>query len=80
MSTRRNRVSSRRNRTERARRQAADLAPDIRGIWEAGITSPKGIAAALTRLGMPTPGSLSAWRPAQVDWVLLQLRWTSTSQ
>jgi hypothetical protein len=72
---RRNRLSSRRNRTERSRRHAADLAPTIEVLWEAGVTSPVGIAAELTRLGIPTPAGSSEWRAAQVTWVLLQLRW-----
>jgi hypothetical protein len=69
------RALSRRNRSERARRYAADLAPRIKVIQEAGITSLEGIAAELTRLGVPIAPGLSTWRPAQVAWVLHQLRW-----
>jgi hypothetical protein len=75
MTTRPIRAFSRRNRTERARRYAADLAPAIKGIQEAGITSLGGIAAELTRLGIPVAAGSSEWRPAQVAWVLHQLRW-----
>jgi hypothetical protein len=75
MTTRPIRAFSRRNRTERARRYAADLAPSIKGIQEAGITSLGGIAAELTRLGIPVAAGSIEWRPAQVAWVLHQLRW-----
>jgi S1-C subfamily serine protease len=75
MTTRPIRVFSRRNRTERARRYAADVAPTIKGIQEAGITSLEGIAAELTRLGIAVAAGSSEWRPAQVAWVLHQLRW-----
>jgi hypothetical protein len=69
------RAFSRRNRTERSRRHVADLAPIIKAIQEAGITSLGGIAAELTRLGIPIAAGSSEWRPAQVAWVLHQLRW-----
>ena len=75
MTTRPIRAFSRRNRTERARRYAADLAPSIKSIQEAGITSLEGIAAELTRLGISVAPGSSDWRPAQVAWVLHQLRW-----
>jgi hypothetical protein len=75
MTTRPIQAFSRRNRTERARRFAADLAPTIKGIQETGITSLGGIAAELTRLGIPLAPGSSAWRSAQVAWVLHQLRW-----
>jgi len=67
MTTRPIQAFSRRNRTERIRRYAVDLAPTIKRIQEAGITSLVGIAAELTRLGIPVA--------AQVAWVLHQLRW-----
>jgi hypothetical protein len=69
------RAFSRRNRTERARRHAADLAPSIQDIQKAGITSLERIAAELTRLGIRVAAGSSEWRPAQVAWVLYQLRW-----
>jgi hypothetical protein len=75
MTTHMIRAFSRKNRTERARRYAADLAPSIKVIQEAGITSPRGIAAELNRLGIPVAAGSSVWRPAQVAWVLHQLRW-----
>jgi hypothetical protein len=75
MTTRPIQAFSRRNRTERARRYAADLAPTIKGIQEAGITSLEAIAAELTRLGVAISAGSSEWRPAQVAWVLHQLRW-----
>jgi hypothetical protein len=75
MMTRPIRAFSRRNRTERVRRYAADLAPSINNIQEAGITSPAAIAVELNRLGIPVAAGLSDWRPAQVAWVLHQLRW-----
>jgi hypothetical protein len=75
MTTRPIQAFSRRNRTEHARRYGADLAPTIKGVQEAGITSLGGIAAELTRLGVPFAAGSSEWRPAQVAWVLHQLRW-----
>jgi len=75
MKARQIRIFSRRNRTERARRYAADLAPIIRNIHEAGITSLADIAAELTRLCIPAASGLNEWRPDQVAWVLHQLRW-----
>jgi hypothetical protein len=68
------RAVTRKNRTERARRFAADLAPSINKIQAAGITSPAGIAAELTRLGISVAADSSEWRPAQVAWVLHHLR------
>jgi len=73
MTTRPVRLSNRRNRSERAHRHAANFAPSIKGIQEAGITSLGAIAAELTRLGVPTAAGLSEWRPAEVAWLLLQL-------
>jgi hypothetical protein len=75
MTTHMIRAFSRKNRTERARRYAADLAPSLKAIQEAGITSLGGIAAELNRLGIPVAVGSSVWRPAQVAWVLHQLRW-----
>jgi hypothetical protein len=69
------RAFSRRNRTERARQYAADLAPSIKNIQEAGIASPAAIAMELNRLGISVAAGLSGWRPAQVAWVLHELRW-----
>jgi hypothetical protein len=76
MTTRPLRALSRNNRTEHARRFAADLVPNINRIQQAGITSLMGIAAGLTRLNFPVVAGSSEWRPAQVvAWVLHQLRW-----
>jgi len=75
MKARPTRIFSRRNRTERARQYAADLAPSIKNMQAAGITSLADIAAELTRLCIPVAAGLSEWRPAQVAWVLHQLRW-----
>jgi hypothetical protein len=80
MTTRPIRAFSRRNRTERVRRYAADLAPSIKNIQEAGITSPAAIAVELNRLGIPVAAGLSDWRPAQVAWVLHHLRWRGESR
>jgi len=75
MKARQIRIFNRRNRTERARRYVADLAPSINNIQKAGITSSTDIAAELTRLCIPVAAGLSEWRPAQVAWMLHQLRW-----
>jgi hypothetical protein len=49
--------------------------PASRTSRRPGITSPAAIAAELNRLGIPVAAGLSDWRPAQVAWVLHQLRW-----
>jgi hypothetical protein len=72
MTTRPIQAFSRRNRTERARGYAADLAPPSRASRRPALG---GIAAELTRLGIPVAAGSSECRPAQVAWVLHQLRW-----
>jgi hypothetical protein len=60
-------------RTARAVAKAADLAPHITDLRENGITSLKGIAAALTERGIPTPAGRRHWHAMQVARVLKRL-------
>jgi hypothetical protein len=60
-------------RTARADKIAAELAPFVKSVQASGITSLKGIAAALTKLGVPTPAGRRRWYPAQVARVLKRL-------
>jgi hypothetical protein len=59
-------------RQARAVARAADLAPVINELRAAGITTRKGIAAALNQRGVPTPWDRGRWYPMQVSRVL---RW-----
>jgi hypothetical protein len=60
-------------RRARANRAAADLAPVIAELQAAGITSLKGIAAALEERHVPTPGGSGHWPATQVRRVLARL-------
>jgi Recombinase-like helix-turn-helix domain len=64
--------TSRRGRAERALRHAADLAPTIKGIQAAGITSLNGIARALNQRSVPTARK-GKWTAVQVRRVLARL-------
>jgi hypothetical protein len=68
-------------RSARANRIAADLAPIIGELRAAGLTSLNGIAAALDRRHVPTPGGSGHWHAAQVSRLLKRLaaraRWTT---
>jgi len=57
----------------RSQARAADLAPVLRALREAGVTSLGGIARALKDRGIPTARGGSEWTPVQVSRVLDRL-------
>jgi hypothetical protein len=57
----------------RADKQAANLRPTIEALQASGVTSLRGIAAALNEAGLPTPRGKGQWHPAQVRRVLARL-------
>ena len=57
----------------RANQVAANLAPLMKELQGAGITSLEGIAAALNKRGIPTPSGRSHWHAVQVSRVLKRL-------
>jgi DNA invertase Pin-like site-specific DNA recombinase len=59
-------------RTERADAKAANVAPVIAELQEAGVTSLSAIAAALNDRGIPTPRG-GEWQAVQVQRVLARL-------
>jgi hypothetical protein len=59
-------------RMARANAHVADLAPVIAELQASGVTSLKGIAAALDARHVPTPGS-GHWHAAQVARLLKRL-------
>ena len=71
--TRTTRIGSRKDKIERARRHAADLAPTINAIRATGATTFLGIATELNRLGIPTASGWGKWRGAQVRKILQRL-------
>jgi hypothetical protein len=60
-------------RTARAVAKAAGLAPVIAELRASGVTSLKGIADELNRLGVPTPAGSGRWHAPQVARVLRRL-------
>ncbi len=64
-----------RRQLRRARTEAwvADLAPVIAELQAAGVTSPRGIAAALNEKGIPTASGDGEWQAVQVGRVLARL-------
>lgn len=60
-------------RRARAAARATDLAPEIRRIQAAGVTSLRGIAAALAEKGIEAPRGGSTWSAAQVSRVLANI-------
>jgi len=59
--------------TARATARAADLAPVLKELREAGVTSLVGIARALTERGIPTARGRSQWTPMQAGRVMARL-------
>jgi hypothetical protein len=57
----------------RAAERAAKLAPIVKELQAAGITSLSGIAAALTARGVPTPAGRQQWYANQVSLLLKRL-------
>jgi hypothetical protein len=60
-------------RAARANVAAANLAPIVNELQMDGVTSLKGIAAALTKRGIPTPAGRGHWHAMQVARVLKRL-------
>jgi hypothetical protein len=60
-------------RRTRAARAAADLAPVIAELRATGVTSLRGIAAALNARGIPTVAGSGHWYHTQVARVLARL-------
>jgi hypothetical protein len=60
-------------RQARANERAADLAPIVAELQAAGLTTLKGIAAALDKLGVPTPLGNRHWYAMQVARLLKRL-------
>jgi hypothetical protein len=57
----------------RASERAADLAPIVTELRAAGVTSLRGIAAALNERGIPTATRQGVWGATQVRRMLAQL-------
>jgi hypothetical protein len=57
----------------RARQQAANVAPTIKKLQAAGITTLRGIAAELNKQGIPTASGTGQWQPAEVRRVLARI-------
>jgi hypothetical protein len=60
-------------RRTRANKRAAELAPIVNELQAAGVTSLKGIAAALNQRGVPTSLGHRRWYPMQVARLLRRL-------
>jgi hypothetical protein len=60
-------------RQTRADERAANLAPVVKALQAGGITSLKGIAAALNERGVPTPAGSGHWHAMQVARLLKRL-------
>jgi Recombinase len=60
-------------RISRARRFAADLAPTIKGIQDAGTQTLSGIADELNRRGIPTASGKGKWQAQTVRRLLARL-------
>jgi hypothetical protein len=67
------REASRVARAKRAQSRADDLAPTIRDLQAAGVTSLRAIAKGLADRGIGTPRGGSEWTPAQVARVLARI-------
>jgi Recombinase len=65
--------SARTTGSARANASAATLAPIIKELQAAGITSLNGIAAALDERGVPTPRGSAHWYAGQVSRLLKRL-------
>jgi DNA invertase Pin-like site-specific DNA recombinase len=60
-------------RTARAVSRAADLAPTIEALQASGVSTLRGIAAALNESAIPTPRRQGVWQAVQVARVLARL-------
>ena len=59
--------------TARANAHAAELAPTIEALRAAGITTLRGIAAALNERNIPTARGMGKWEATKVRRVLARL-------
>ena len=66
--------AGRKARTARADARAAELAPIVAEIRAAGVTTLKGITAALNARGIVTPTGRGTWRASQVHRVLARVK------
>jgi hypothetical protein len=57
----------------RADKRAAGLRPTIEALQASGVTSLRGMAAALNEAGIPTPRGKRQWHPVQVRRLLARL-------
>jgi hypothetical protein len=67
------RHSFREERRARAERKVADLKPVITELRASGVTSLRGIAAALNERGIPTVAGSGRWYHTQVGRLLARL-------
>jgi hypothetical protein len=72
------RHSFREERRARADRRVADLKPVIAELQAAGVTSLRGIAAALNERGVPNVAESGRWYHAQVGRLLARLAVSTT--
>jgi Recombinase len=71
--TRAARKAGRDAQTAQAAARAADLAPVLKELRDAGTTSLGGIARALTERGIPTARGGDEWTPMQVARIMARL-------
>jgi hypothetical protein len=74
--TQKARAAAHKQLTARANGRAARLLPIIEELRAAGITSTRGIAAALDERGIPTARAYGPWSPAQVRQLMKRLHRT----
>jgi hypothetical protein len=67
------RASSIRARRARAAQRAAEIAPAIKALHEAGATTLRALADGLNAKGVPTATGKGRWIPTQVARVLRRL-------
>jgi hypothetical protein len=75
-STQKARAAAAYRASARANVRAADLAPIIFELQAAGVTSLRGIAAALTERRIPTANGRGVWTAEQISRVLRRLQAT----
>jgi DNA invertase Pin-like site-specific DNA recombinase len=74
------RAAGRKRLVERANERATDLAPTIAELQAAGVTSLRGIAAALNERGIPAASGRGEWSAVQVSRALARCRLTTAKQ
>jgi hypothetical protein len=65
--------AARRVMIARADKRSADLRPTIEALQASGVTSLRGMAAALNEAGIPTPRGKRRWNPVQVQRLLARM-------